>query len=94
MYIYLQEAMQRAVSYITSPLSFSPFYPSFPSFLSLSLCLRNCVHRDLAARNILVHQDASGAMCAKVADFGLSRCVCEGGGGGGGVSVRVVRGEG
>ena len=37
------------------------------------LSYSNCVHRDLAARNILVNQDGSEFMQAKIADFGLSR---------------------
>lgn len=38
-------------------------------FLTLAICLIQCIHRDLAARNVLV---ADGRV-AKICDFGLAR---------------------
>ena len=44
--------------------------------LPLSPSDRGYVHCDLMGRNIMVQEDSSGSMHSKIADFGLSRCVC------------------
>ena len=78
-FIYLRQL----AFFLPSALLFIPshllsFLPTMTSHLSVLLppSDRGYVHRDIAARNIMVQEDSAGNMHSKIADFGLSRCVC------------------